>query len=62
MLPDGSVLVTDRENNRVRAFAPDMDRVSTFAGIGAWGVGDGLAAGEGQLTQGGWCDGKVGKF
>jgi hypothetical protein len=51
VLPDGSVLVTDRENNRVRAFAPDMDRISTFAGSGAWGVGDGLAAGKRRFTR-----------
>ncbi len=45
VLPDGSVLVSDRENNRIRCLSSDMLRLSTLAGTGEWGANDGLASG-----------------
>ncbi len=43
VLPDGSVLVSDRENNRVRCLSSDMLRLTSLAGTGEWGAKDGLA-------------------
>jgi glucose/arabinose dehydrogenase len=43
-LPDGRVLVADRNNNRIRMLSADLQQVSTVAGDGEGGHRDGAAA------------------
>jgi DNA-binding beta-propeller fold protein YncE len=44
LLPDGRVLVTDEDNNRIRVLSADLQQVSTVAGDGERGHQDGAAA------------------
>jgi glucose/arabinose dehydrogenase len=44
LLPDGRVLVTDINNNRIRVLSADLQQVSTVAGDGEAGHRDGAAA------------------
>jgi DNA-binding beta-propeller fold protein YncE len=44
LLPDGHVLVTDRNNHRIRVLSADLQHVSTLAGDGGEGHRDGAAA------------------
>jgi hypothetical protein len=48
LLPDGSVLVADFGNNRIRVLSADLQQVSTVAGDGERGYRDG-AAGQAQF-------------
>jgi len=43
-LPDGRVLVADRDNNRIRMLSADLQQVSTVAGDGEFEYRDGAAA------------------
>jgi hypothetical protein len=44
LLTDGRVLVTDRDNDRIRVLSADLQQVSTVAGDGERGHRDGAAA------------------
>jgi sugar lactone lactonase YvrE len=44
LLPDGRVLVTDSNNNRIRMLSADLQQVTTVAGDGEMGHRDGAAA------------------
>ena len=41
VLPDGSVLVADRDNNRIRLLSADLQHVTTVGGDGTYGCRDG---------------------
>ena len=43
VLPDGTVLMADRDNNKIRSISPNMESVGTLAGTGEWGAADGFA-------------------
>ena len=43
-LPDGGVLVVDRNNNRIRMLSADLQQVITVAGDGEDGHRDGASA------------------
>jgi len=43
VLPDGTVLMTDRDNNKIRSISSNMESVGTWAGTGEWGAADGTA-------------------
>ena len=45
-LPDGRVMVADRDNHRIRVLSADLQQVSTVAGDGERGHQDGAAAQE----------------
>ena len=44
LLPDGRVLVVDRDNHRIRVLSADLQQVRTVAGDGGRGHQDGAAA------------------
>jgi Lon protease-like protein len=53
LLPDGRVLVADRDNSRLRVLSADLQQVSTVAGDGETGHRDGAVA---QAQFNGPCD------
>lgn len=42
LMPDGSILIADRENNKIRSMSSNMEGVATLAGTGEWGAADGF--------------------
>ncbi|EKX54543.1 hypothetical protein GUITHDRAFT_63359, partial [Guillardia theta CCMP2712] len=42
LLEDGSILIADRENNKIRRLDGDLRSLSSWAGNGCWGATDGL--------------------
>ena len=45
LLPDGTVLIADTANNKMRTISSNMESVGTLAGTGEWGAADGFADG-----------------
>ena len=43
LMPDGTILVADRDNNKIRWLGSKMEAVGTLAGTGEWGAADGFA-------------------